>query len=61
MPKHIHNLVSGVLKPTRTHTMSSIPKPLSTIEHGANAPNACNDCHTDESPQWALDWVRKWW
>jgi predicted CXXCH cytochrome family protein len=30
-----------------------IPNPQSTINHGT--PNACNQCHSDESPEWALE------
>jgi hypothetical protein len=61
MPRHIHSLESGERKVTRSHTMSSVPRPQSTIEHGAGAPNACNDCHADQSPHWALGWMERWW
>lgn len=38
-----------------------VPRPDLTVEFGT--PNACNDCHVkpDETPQWAADWVRKWY
>jgi tetratricopeptide (TPR) repeat protein len=34
------------------------PTPAATIAHGS--PNACNLCHTDQSPEWADEWVRQW-
>ena len=62
MPRNIQNLVGGYERFTRTHTMSSIPRPEATIQHGAaGAPNACNQCHQDKSAQWAYDWTRTWW
>ncbi|MBI3877622.1 MAG: ammonia-forming cytochrome c nitrite reductase subunit c552, partial [Verrucomicrobia bacterium] len=36
----------------------TIPDPLLTKQH--NIPNACNRCHTDRTPDWALDAVEKW-
>ncbi len=35
-----------------------VPRPDLTIETGS--PNACNDCHRDESAAWAADAIRKW-
>ena len=40
------------------HTMS-IPVPENTIDF--NSPNACNDCHSDQSPQWAARWLDQWY
>ena len=37
----------------------TIPDPLLTKEHGI--PNACNRCHSDETTEWALDAVQKWY
>ncbi len=34
------------------------PAPAATIAF--QSPNACNLCHTDKTPQWADQWVRKW-
>ncbi|MCD6346098.1 MAG: ammonia-forming cytochrome c nitrite reductase subunit c552 [Bacteroidales bacterium] len=34
------------------------PMPAATIAFGS--PNACNLCHTDETPEWANKWVTKW-
>lgn len=36
-----------------------VPRPDLTLETGA--PNACNDCHTDQSAQWAADTVSAWY
>ncbi|WP_395339262.1 ammonia-forming cytochrome c nitrite reductase subunit c552 [Ningiella sp. W23] len=35
-----------------------IPRPEFTISAGV--PNACNQCHQDESPQWALAQIESW-
>ncbi len=38
------------------------PRPDLTVALGReNAPNACNDCHRDRSPQWAARAVRQWY
>ena len=37
----------------------TIPDPLLTIEHGI--PNACNRCHVDREPAWALEATREWY
>jgi tetratricopeptide (TPR) repeat protein len=37
----------------------SIPEPENTVRY--NVPNACNDCHTGQSPEWALSYVEKWY
>ena len=37
----------------------TIPDPLLTKEQ--KTPNACNRCHSDQTPGWALDWTRKWY
>jgi tetratricopeptide (TPR) repeat protein len=34
------------------------PNPSATLEFGS--PNACNLCHTNQTPQWAADWVARW-
>jgi len=62
MPHDIQSIVSGVEHFVRTHTMSSIPDPLTSLEHGVDrAPNACNECHADETPGWAARWMHAWW
>jgi Flp pilus assembly protein TadD len=38
------------------------PRPDLTMALGReNAPNACNDCHRDRSPEWAARAVRRWY
>lgn len=37
----------------------TIPDPLLTKKHGI--PNACNRCHKEQSAEWALDYVEKWY
>ena len=62
MPHDIQNLVGGHERFTRTHQMSSIPDPATSILHGLdNAPNACNECHTSQSAEWAAEWVSQWY
>ncbi len=36
-----------------------VPRPHLTIETGA--PNACNQCHSDKSPQWASRAMEQWY
>ena len=35
------------------------PVPENTIRFGI--PNACNECHSDQTPNWAASWVKTWW
>ena len=42
----------------RDHSIR-VPRPDLTIS--INTPNACNDCHADKSPQWADDYITKWY
>jgi len=44
--------------PRRDHGFLS-PDPLLTRELGI--PNACNNCHTDESVEWAIEWSEEWY
>ncbi len=41
-----------------THTFW-VPSPADTIRF--KVPNACNSCHADKDPAWALDFMLKWW
>lgn len=41
----------------RDHSFK-VPNPQLTIAYGI--PNACNRCHQDKTPQWALQYIRKW-
>jgi len=62
MPKVLTKFATGVLETTRTHKMSSIPSPASTLRFGMDgAPNACTQCHSDKSVQWSDDYVREWY
>ena len=42
----------------RDHGFTS-PDPRLTIELGV--PNACNRCHTDQTPAWAETWTTRWY
>ena len=55
MPKTGSNAVPSE---ARNHTFDFI-SPADTLKHGA--PNSCNTCHADHTPQWALNAVEKWW
>jgi len=44
--------------PRRDHGFTS-PDPLLSKELGI--PNACNQCHTDKSVDWSIEWVDKWY
>lgn len=62
MPNEIESIVSGERRFTRTHWMSSLPDPQNSVLYGLeNAPNACNECHVDESPEWAVEVMREWY
>jgi nitrate/TMAO reductase-like tetraheme cytochrome c subunit len=55
MPKNIANAVAGDIHFVRSHNMGSIPNPYLSIRYGVDkSPNACNECHQDKSPEWAL-------
>lgn len=43
---------------SRNHTFDFI-SPADTIDYGA--PNSCNVCHSDETPEWALAFVKEWY
>lgn len=61
MPNEILSIVTGVPRFTRTHLMSSLPDPQNSVIFGLeNAPNACNECHTDQSADWAAEQVAMW-
>ncbi|UCE93473.1 MAG: tetratricopeptide repeat protein [Flavobacteriaceae bacterium] len=36
-----------------------IPRPDQSVAYGT--PNACNECHQDQSEEWASSWVEKWY
>ncbi|HEU5453345.1 MAG TPA: ammonia-forming cytochrome c nitrite reductase subunit c552 [Terriglobales bacterium] len=55
---HMPRTVLSIKAQIRDHSMS-IPVPENTINHGI--PNACNNCHTDKTPQWAVAAMNNWW
>ncbi len=36
-----------------------VPRPDLSV--GTGVPNACNKCHVDKSPEWASQWVQRWY
>ena len=46
-----------VVDPRRDHSIR-IPRPDLSVKLGT--PNACNQCHQDQEPQWAADALAKW-
>jgi predicted CXXCH cytochrome family protein len=70
---HFHNVNSAGAKcvschmPTRTYMAVDprldhsirIPRPDLTLKLGT--PNACNQCHSDKTAQWALNAFKKWY
>ena len=61
MPREIQSIVSGEERFVRTHTMSSLPDPQNSEHYGLDgAPNACNECHQNESATWAREWMEQW-
>ena len=48
----------GLLKASRSHTVSS-PSVASEISTGR--PNACNLCHMDQTLQWTADFLANWY
>ncbi|HUF61590.1 MAG TPA: ammonia-forming cytochrome c nitrite reductase subunit c552 [Verrucomicrobiales bacterium] len=55
---HMPETVYMQRDPRRDHAFT-IPDPLLTKELGI--PNACNRCHSDQSAEWALEAVEKWY
>jgi Tfp pilus assembly protein PilF len=47
-----------VVDPRHDHSMR-VPRPDLTIELGV--PNACNQCHPEESAEWALESMEQWY
>jgi len=55
-----HMPVRTYLLVDRRHDHSlRIPRPDLSVTLGT--PNACNNCHTDKTPQWAADSIAKWY
>jgi len=47
-----------VIDSRRDHSFR-VPRPDLTIKTGS--PNSCNQCHTDQSPKWAVDHIKDWY
>jgi Tfp pilus assembly protein PilF len=58
---HMRSETYMVLDARHDHSFR-VPRPDLTVALGRqSAPNACNDCHRDRSPQWAARAVRRWY
>ena len=61
-PYRLKNLAIGVETHARSHDMSASPDPAASLTFGLeNSPNACNDCHADQTVEWAIEWTNTWW
>lgn len=49
---------NAVAAEARNHTFDFI-SPTVTLKNGN--PNSCNSCHKDQTPEWSLDRVKKWY
>jgi len=54
---HMPTTTYMVVDPRHDHSMR-IPRPDLSVK--LDVPNACNQCHTAKSPQWAADAIREW-
>ena len=62
MPYHLTKLNRGIWERGRAHDMSAAPRPVDSQRFGLQqAPNACNDCHTERDPKWATQISAQWW
>jgi tetratricopeptide (TPR) repeat protein len=55
---HMPETVYMKVDPRRDHSFK-VPNPKISIN--TDIPNACNNCHKDKTPQWAADYVKKWY
>ena len=55
---HMPNKTYMVVDPRRDHSMR-VPRPDLSIKLGT--PNACTQCHEDQTAEWALEQVREWY
>src|SRR5208282_468397 len=54
---HMPTRTYMVIDPRHDHSIR-VPRPDISVELGT--PNACNDCHTDKTVQWAADAIESW-
>ena len=55
---HMPRSVTSIRAKMRDHSIS-IPSPANTARFGV--PNACNECHAGENPEWAAARMDEWW
>ena len=55
---HMPRINEGLQEVVRTHTIFSPTNPA-MIE--GNHPNACNQCHVDQSIDWTLGYLKEWY
>jgi predicted CXXCH cytochrome family protein len=55
---HLPRMNEGLQEVVRTHMIFS-PTNRAMIE--SNQPNACNQCHVDQSIQWTLAYLKEWY
>ncbi len=55
---HMPRTVLSVKAEIRDHSIT-VPVPENTSRHAI--PNACNNCHKDQTPEWAVQTMDKWW
>jgi predicted CXXCH cytochrome family protein len=55
---HMPRTVISIKAKIRDHSLG-VPAPLATARYGI--PNACNECHPDQSPQWAEAALSRWY
>ena len=54
MPRTVYSIKAQI----RDHSMT-VPVPENTVRH--DIPNACNLCHKDRTPQWAIETMDRWY
>ena len=55
---HMPHTTFGLFVAMRSHRVDS-PDLALAVESGR--PNACNQCHLDQSLQWTADWLSEWY
>ncbi len=55
---HMHERTYMVVDPRRDHSIR-IPRP--DLSDKLGTPNACTQCHTDKSNQWATNYLKEWY
>ena len=55
---HMPRSVTSIKAKMRDHSIS-IPSPQNTVKF--NIPNACNLCHQDQEPEWAITELDRWY